>query len=136
MPVTRSKNNMNIDQDKIPSTMDEAVDQLIQSFTEDEKDLLRKTSPSHYHFTLGMYLRNNWSFWEDTPLRRDAIKRWKIAHADDLSGLLFEWVFAKLKNESCDPNIMVQRYHNHWKKYNTTSLEASNLDENGQPLNE
>ena len=91
---------MIIDEDKVPSTMEEAVATLIVGFSDADRLAVRALdSPAAMHFGLGMSMRNTWSFWEDTPLRRDCIAKWKIAHGDDLSGLMLAWVYAQLREE-------------------------------------
>ena len=119
---------MKLDPDKVPDTMEEAVAALIAGFSEaDRLAVSGLASPAAMHFELGMAMRNNWSFWEDTPLRRDCIAKWKIAHGDDLSGLMLAWIYAQLREESFDPEVYCQRFHEHWKKYGTTALEAAGI---------
>ena len=122
---------MEIDPDKVPRTMEEAVAMVISGLSEADKTAIkdRRAQPEMLYFGTDMALRNDWSFWEDTPLRRDCIAKWKIAMADDLSGLLFAWVFAEVRGEPFDPEQHCQIYHEHWKQYNTTSLKAANIHE-------
>jgi hypothetical protein len=53
-----------------------------------------------YHFGPGMSIRNNWALWErNSPIKLDAIEKYKLGHADDISGLIFEWAFVKIRNK-------------------------------------
>lgn len=111
--------------------MEEAVEMLVAGFSETDKATVRGLeSPAAMHFGLGMAMRNNWSFWEDTPLRRDCIAKWKIAHGDDLSGLMLAWVFHRLRDEPFDPEEHCKTYHSHWKETaGMTALEAAGMVE-------
>lgn len=125
----QNNNKMDIDLDRVPNTMEEAVATLVAGFSETDKATVRGlSSPAAMHFGLGGAMRNNWSFWEDTPLRRDCVARWRIAHADDLSGLLLAWVFARLRDEPFDPEEHCEIYHEHWKETaGMTALEAAGI---------
>lgn len=122
---------MNIDPDKVPATIEESVKTLVASLSEEDVKYI-KTLENHYscHFSAGMAIRNNWSLWSpDSPLKRDAVDKYKIAHADDISGLMFAWVWALVREEPFDPLKHVEVYHTHWKNYHTTSLEAGGWHE-------
>lgn len=52
------------------------------------------------------FLRNSWSLWAtDSPIKRDAMEKYKISHADDISGLILEWVYAKVCGVKFDPLV-------------------------------
>jgi hypothetical protein len=73
--------NMKIDEDKVPTNLDEAVELLKNSFDEIELHATQKdkVEPSQLHFTVGMYLRNQWSLWDkDTILVKWFYDNYKI----------------------------------------------------------
>src|SRR5690606_28530324 len=118
---------MDINKDFVPSTIQEAVGHIVSVINEEESELIKndKDIADKCHHTLGQYLRNNWSLWEpDTPLKRDAIERYKIAHADDISSLILDWVVAIIRDDGFCPYEECKVFHEHWKKYGMTSLEA------------
>lgn len=116
---------MNINQDFVPGTITQAVDHIIESLTEEDKNFIKENPPERIHFVTGMAIRNAWSLWEtDTPIKRNAINTYKIAHADDISGLIFAWVWAKINQQPFDPQEYCQRYHDHWAKMGITSIQA------------
>lgn len=123
-------------QDFVPSTIKEAVDHIVAHLDENELTTIRGNPDSGcVHFFGGMAMRNNWSLWEkETPLKRDAIETYRIAMADDLSGLIMAWVWAIVRGEDFDPFQHVARYHEHWKRYGTTSLGAGGYNEDGTPM--
>lgn len=103
-----------------PTTIPEAVDTIVSLLSEEDKDYVRKNPHPRYHFFSGRIIRNNWSLWEqDSPLVQDALKNYGISHADDVSGLLFEWAFAKIRNQPFDPHELAKTYIEHWKKMKT-----------------
>ncbi len=127
---------MIIDLDTVPSSIEAAVNHLIDNIPEDEKDFVRNNDQINCHFTLGRFLRNEWSLWEnDSPLKRDAVRLYQIAHPDDISGLILAWTWAKIRNETFDPVSHCQTYHTHWKNQGLTSLQAAGwLEEPDNPI--
>lgn len=119
---------MRLDPDKVPSTVEAAVQGVVDALDENEKTVIRSfadLSSATCHHGTGRFVRNNWSLWEpDSPLKRDAVEKYGIAHADDISGLIFEWAFARVRGEEFDPVAYCERFHEHWRRYGKTSLEA------------
>ena len=123
---------MKIDPDSVPSTVSEAVDRLYSALNVEEIEEIRKQHQLGSHHGFGTFLRNNWSLWGDTPLKRDAVATYKIAHADDISSLIRDWVVAKVCAEKFDPYEVCERFHEHWQRYGTTSLEAAGWPPNSK----
>jgi len=122
---------MRINEDFVPSTIRQAVYHIVESLSIEEKANIQDNSNDSYpsyvaHHTVGRYIRNNWSLWEDdSPLKRDAVKTYGIAHADDISGLMIEWVFTIVRDQDdFDPVGHCELYHDHWKRAGTNSLSA------------
>lgn len=108
---------MQIDMDQVPGTIKEAVYAVVAGLSDEDRRLIREEGLSTHeaHHGLGQRLRNAWSLWEkDTPLKRDAAARYSIAHADDISGLIVAWAWAKVRRATFDPDEHVKRYHRHW----------------------
>ena len=115
---------------KDPLTIEQAAQVLFQSFSKSDEEYIRREKEVPYHFASGMSVRNEWKLWEkDSPLKLDAIKRYGLAHADDISGLIFEWAFAKVRDQPFDPLKHAEQYHKHWKKLGTTSIKAGGGEE-------
>jgi hypothetical protein len=114
-----------LDPDSVPTTVEGAVDALIASMSGPEREAVEQSHGSAFHFGAGMFVRNAWSLWNpDSPLKRDAVEKYSIAHADDISGLIWAWVAAKLRGQPFDPIRECARFHEHWKRYGMTSLQA------------
>ena len=69
---------------KIPKTKNEAFAQLDAMLSDKEKSELAKSDAIEYHFTLGMWIRNNWIYEQ----REEDVKR--LAKAFRTEMLFFE----------------------------------------------
>lgn len=125
-----------IDQDFVPQTIEEAANYLYGCIPLSEVDALRKqqttkvviqhpdgtkeeyeTNPlSAVHFDFGRYIRNTWSLWQDTPLRRHAMETYRIKHGDDLWGMISEWVWALIQHKKFDTEAYSKRIAAHWAR--------------------
>ena len=120
---------MDIKLDTAPSTIEEAVDMLVEALSSEDKEMIINDVNFDYHFSSGRKIRNNWRLWDkNSPIKLDAIKTYKIAHGDDLSGLIFEWAFNKVKNKTFDPIKYCNIFHEHWRREcDMTALEAGGI---------
>lgn len=50
---------------KIPKTKNEAFAQLDAMLSDEEKRKLAKSDPIEYHFSPGMWIRNNWIYEQE-----------------------------------------------------------------------
>lgn len=109
-----------------PTTIREAVNVLVSGLSDSELKFIRENDSSSVHHTVGRNIRNEWGLWNiNSPLRLDAVNTYKIAHPDDISGLIFAWVWALVRNETFDPYKECERFHKHWEQQSgMTSLEA------------
>jgi hypothetical protein len=122
----------------IPTTVLEAVNNIVNGIDAEEKKTMLETQSGEHHFFGGMALRNSLGLWEkDNAVKRDAVATYRIAHADDLSALILEWVWALVRGEKFDPQETCQRFHDHWKKYaGMSSLQAGGFNDDGTPMSE
>ena len=88
---------------KIPQTKNEAFTQLDVMLSDEEKNELVKSDPIEYHFSLGMWIRNNWIYeQEEEEIKRQAKAfRTEILffEADDLSMKIIEYYQRYLKRK-------------------------------------
>lgn len=114
---------MNFDQDHVPSTVTAAVGDIVATLDADDILYIKSDhNSSSVHHGIGMHIRNAWSLW-------DAVNTYGIAHADDISSLIWAWVWASVREEPFDPLKYVETYHEHWRKQGTNSLEAGGWKE-------
>ena len=88
---------------KIPKTKNEAFALLDAILSEKEKSELVKSDPIEYHFTLGMWIRNNWIYQQDEEDVKRLAKAFRTEmlffEADDLSMKIIEYYQRYLKRK-------------------------------------
>ena len=80
---------------KIPKTKNEAFAQLDAILSEEEKRELVKSDPFEYHFSLGLWIRNNWIYQQEEEDVKRLAKAFRTEmlffEADDLSMKILEY---------------------------------------------
>jgi hypothetical protein len=117
------------DLDFVPQTVEDAVNFILKNLGyQDYRDIKRTTSTDAHHHG-GRHFRNQWKLWDKKqPIIQDAIKTYGIAHADDVSGLIWAWVYARVKEENFDPQKHCEFYKEHWSAMGTTALKAGGVE--------
>ena len=79
---------------KIPKTKNEAFAQLDAMLSDEEKSKFVKSEAIEYHFSLGMWIRNNWIYQQEEEDVKHLAKIFKtempFLEADDLSMKIIE----------------------------------------------
>ena len=88
---------------KIPQTKNEVFAQLDEMLSEEEKRELVKRDPIEYHFSLGMWIRNNWIYEQEEEDVKRLAKAFRIEmlffDADGLSEKIIEYYQRYLKRK-------------------------------------
>jgi uncharacterized protein DUF6794 len=111
---------VNIDQDSVPTTVDDAIEALMKALTPQDREFILNHDAVTSHFGFNMAMRNNWSVWDvQTPLVQDFIKRFKLfGHGDDVYGIINRGFWAKVRNQ--DPQQAMaeeaENYRQHWTR--------------------
>lgn len=88
---------------KIPKTKNETFAQLDEMLSEEEKHEMVKSDPIEYHFSLGMWIRNNWIYQQEEEDVMRLAKAFRIdmpfIRADDLSEKIIEYYQRYLKRK-------------------------------------
>ena len=88
---------------KIPKTKNEAFAQLDAMLSEKEKREWVKSDPIEYHFSLGMWIRNNWIYEQEEEDIKRLAKAFRTEmlffEADDLSMKIIEYYQRYLKRK-------------------------------------
>jgi len=101
---------------KIKADLDKALEKspgIVEAVKESGENALMKM-----HFSLGMWLRNNWGLWsgyQEGP--NELVKFFNeqgIYHADDMSGIILACYARLIRNESINFDAQLQVYFNHW----------------------
>ena len=108
---------MNLNQDKVPINLEEALTLLKEAMTDVEKDALKGMKSSDLHFSLGTYLRNEWSLWQSG----DILPLWflttyGVKHADDISGIILECLVNDVEGKPRRDKEVAKQFLAHWKK--------------------
>lgn len=116
-----------------PKTLNEAIDHLYSTLTEEDKEFIRNNDHGSIHHFTGMAVRNAWGLWkEGTPFKKDIKERFNLfGHGDDCSGLIFEGVWTKVKGGDVDAVLKAtaESYHKHWKKYGVDPVTGKEVKE-------
>ena len=88
---------------KIPQTKNEAFTQLDAMLSEKEKSELAKSDAIEYHFSLGMWIRNNWIYEQEADDVKRLAKAFRTEmvffEADSLSEKIIEYYQRFLKRK-------------------------------------
>ena len=88
---------------KIPQTKNETFAQLDAMLSEDDKKALVTGDAIEFHFSLGMWIRNNWIYEQDEEVVNRLAKTFRtdmvFFEADTLSGKIIEYYQRYLKRK-------------------------------------
>ena len=88
---------------KIPQTKNEAFAQLDAMLSEEDKSAIMNGDPFEFHFTLGMWIRNNWIYGQEEEDVKRLAKAFRVDmlffEADDLSMKIIEYYQRYLKRK-------------------------------------
>ena len=87
----------------IPKTKNEAFAQLDAMLSDEEKREFVKSEPIEYHFSLGMWIRNNWIYQQEEGDVKRLAKAFRTEmmffEADELSMKIIEYYQRYLKRK-------------------------------------
>lgn len=110
---------MNIDMDKVPLTVEEAIDMFSAALDKEEKEAFLQIKENQiciFHYTWGTVLRNSWSMFEkNTPLVNDFLKM-GISHADDMTSVILTSSHRKFKKKPVDIKNQIKLFKAYWLK--------------------
>lgn len=110
---------MNINLDKVPFTVIEALQMFLAALTDEEKSALKEIEENQiaiFHHTLGEDIRNNWSMWEENTPLVNSFKQIGITHADDMSGIILVSAWRQLNKKAIKLQEQVKTYQEYWLK--------------------
>lgn len=109
---------MNLNQDRVPVTLEEALLLLKEAFNSKELNLIKKMARSTLHLSVGMHIRNEWSLWEtDNALTVWFKKEYGVDHADDVSSIILECLINDLNNVPRRDKILAKEFKEHWEAH-------------------
>ena len=88
---------------KIPQTKKEAFAQLDAMLSEEDKSTIMNGDPIEFHFSLGMWIRNNWIYEQEEEDVKRLAKAFRtdmlFFEADNLSEKIIEYYQRYLKRK-------------------------------------
>lgn len=130
---------MIFDEDKVPATVDEAIDMLVATMTVEEKDDFVGVDGAKIHHGFGTHVRNTWSFWEQgTPLQQDFINRFGLfGHADDMSAIIIASAQVKIAggDVALEQKRLVERFKHHWTMMGLNPLTGERVKNTEREIN-
>ena len=88
---------------KIPQTKKEAFAQLDAMLSEEDKSTIMNGDPIEFHFSLGMWIRNNWIYEQEEEDVKRLAKAFRTEmlffEADNLSEKIIEYYQRYLKRK-------------------------------------
>ena len=88
---------------KIPQTKNEAFAKLDAMLSEEDKSAIMNGDPFEFHFTLGMWIRNNWIYQQEEEDVKRLAKAFRTEmlffEADSLSEKIIEYYQRYLKRK-------------------------------------
>lgn len=105
---------MDLNQDTVPVTLDEAVMLVRKALSpEDVRSMIKAKCIDQFERTLGEQIRNDWSLWDaDSRLRNWFRTKFELNHADDVSGLILTCVLADVQDYPNDSVTVIQDFVN------------------------
>lgn len=110
----------------IPMDLEDAMDELDRTINPKDKERIQtsKEDSVMYHHGFGTGLRNGWGLWGGSRLARWFDER-GIFHPDDMSGIILEAWFNRLRGKPFDFDEKVRGYQEYWRR----SQEAQKEEE-------
>jgi hypothetical protein len=89
-----------------------ALDNILDNRSQ---DALRQTMDGgEFHFSLGMWLRNNWGLWKGGNELTDYFNSIGIYHADDMSSIILFCYVKLLRGDDFDFEKEIKKYKDYW----------------------
>jgi hypothetical protein len=107
---------------EVPKTLEECFEKL-KVLCSDDLEQFRKTKEKdliHFHFTLGMWLRNNWKLWGGVLLEQHPLKKYfldlGLFHPDDMSHVIIVSFWRHLNNKPLEMKAQARHFIDYWLK--------------------
>lgn len=101
----------------IPMDLDDAMDELDRTINAKDQERIRtsKEESVMYHHGFGTGLRNGWGLWGGSRLAQWFNEK-GIFHPDDMSGIILDAWFCRLRGKPFDLEGKVRGYKEYWEK--------------------
>lgn len=100
----------------IPQDLPDCIIQLDSMLSKEDKAYIISAGASSVHFTLGLWMRNNWGLWGGSRLK-SYFHNNGIRHPDDMSGVILDCYEKHLKGEGVNYRQMLRKVSRDEKKW-------------------
>lgn len=115
-----------IKESKVPSNLEETFVALKEMLSEEDLKNFRDTPENElsgkYHFGLGLWMRNNWGLWSESPLK-DYFNEMGIFHPDDMSGIIITSFHRHLNGKNIRLKEQIKYYQEYWGNVKIKQVE-------------
>jgi hypothetical protein len=102
----------------LPENLEEAISYFENTWSESQKEDFRKlpedSAVAQFHFSVGLWIRNNWIRNEENPSLKNYFNSIGVSHPDDISSIILTSLHRKLNNKEIDLNGQVESYKAYW----------------------
>lgn len=103
----------------VPENLDEAIAYFESEWNEKEKDSFKKEKEDDAvtmcHFSVGLWIRNNWIHGGRGPKLSKYFNDLGIFHPDDMSSIILTSLHRRLNNKDIDLEGQIEKYKKYWK---------------------
>lgn len=111
--------NWQNNQKNLPKNLDEAVSYFENTWSESQKEDFRKlpedSAVAQLHFSVGLWIRNNWIRNDGDPGLKNYFNSIGVSNPDDISSIILTSLHRKLNNRQVDLNGQVESYKAYWE---------------------
>ena len=116
----------------IPVDLEDCFMEMDKMLSEDFIEIIKTEKEEEelfeYHFSLGLWLRNNWGLWGESQLK-DFFNSYEIYHPDDMSSIIIISYYRYLNDLPINLIEQVEYYKEYWENYNDDEIENRELEE-------
>lgn len=119
----------------IPKNLTECFNEIDHFFKQSDKESIKSKTESEFtggsHFSLGIWMRNNWALWKGSRLSK-YFNEMEIFHPDDMSGIILTSYYRFLLGKDIQLQKQVDYYKIYWKvnKKPLKEIYPSNVKKN------
>lgn len=115
----------------IPYDINDAIEQIDSFWNDSIKQDIKKMSENEFlgnsHFSLGMWMRNNWGLWRGSKLS-NYFNKLQVFHPDDVSSIILTSYYRYLSKQEIEFEKQIIYYINYWQKENSKNTGTKQKD--------
>ena len=129
--TTIAKDKVSADTIYIPVDLNDCLKQLNAMFADSIKTKIKTLTEDEfsgkYHFSFGMWMRNNWGLWKGSRLS-NYFNSLGVYHPEDMTGIIFDSFHRQLTGHEIKLPEQVKYYQDYWGKVKMDDLVKKNKE--------